>query len=199
MTDVNGGKAQAEAEVQHRAMVDELRTMLAADGIEIVSDEYHYESFGLWVLTVVRDGHPFKVSWDGFEWELECFYVMEAPPLHSIPSFAHRKLRQGLRPETLPLVRAFVVEQSGRALRGEVVPPQPVSYAGFNPGLGTIGLGLIGVGLFLAVRTFDLSNFPSVVFPRPNLEMFSGAPAIVAGVVLLVIAARRRRAGARRG
>ena len=194
---------RAEYEARHRAMIERLAPLLAAEKVEIVVDDYRYESFGFWNLTVARDGHRFEVSWDAFDKVLSCTYVgthlVGAPPLHSIPSLAEQELKAGLEPETLPHVSAFILEHTGRVVRGEVVPPPPEKmYFEFETILGAVGAGLVLVGLILAARSFGLRGFFVTLFTSLNFEALGIAQTIMAGLVLVAVAVYRMRSAALR-
>lgn len=187
----------ANAEARHRAMFEQLRVMLATDGIDVIHDDFRYEAFGFWNLTIARAGRRFAVSWDALESTLECTTLVQAPPLHSLRSFAHQKLKDGLPPATLPVVRSFIVDQTGRVLRGEVPLPRPFMVSRSTSGLGIIGSALIILGLALAAGRFGLRAFFATLITHPNLESLGVAQTIVAGVLLVAVALSRTFATAK--
>lgn len=170
--------ASQDNEAHHSEMVERLRELFRADGIEIVAQEYSNASFGLWVLTLTREGRTFCVSSDVFDNRLGLWLGPRDQPADIL---AEIRFNEGLKPETLETVRSFVVEQTGRILRGEVIR-QP-----FRPWATMWWMYSALVGLSIGILScFDHGGVRPLITAAAEKrgESVVGLALLVVGVVL---------------
>ena len=106
----------------HLALLVQVIDALAAHHADVVAHEYHYEAFGSWSVVLRAASSHVRVDFDGRDRLLLSTAVGAAGEryVHPRRGLAEQSLPEGLTPETLGAVIAFIT-------RSLSIADQPVS------------------------------------------------------------------------
>jgi hypothetical protein len=101
-----------EAVRQHLGLITQLTHRLDAVPIEVLSQEYQWETFGCWYLVVRRAGRHFRIDFDGKDRVLLAYSVLKAGDRFTrAPELLDEQpLQDGLTEESSNLVYAFLTK-----------------------------------------------------------------------------------------
>jgi hypothetical protein len=117
-----------ESVLAHLDLIAQLTHRLDAVGIEVLSQEYQWESFGCWYVVVRHAGRHFRIDFEGRDRLLLAYRVLGAGERFTREPelVAEQPLEVGLTAKSSDLVYAFLVkvtepglrERAGRRTRG---------------------------------------------------------------------------------
>lgn len=90
----------------------------------------------------------------------------------------------------IPVYAKALREAAQDVLRGDltVLATRPQSKAGSpTPVLRMFGIGLVLLGLVLPALDLGLGTYAEMLLTRPSLELLTGAPAVIAGAILIAV------------